>query len=304
MPRKKRGSLPPPRLPATPRNDPYLLDEFSHQDLRTWKRSSELLNEYRVKQFYELESLRELHKPELSEALRKHGQVDISVDGWARIVNFQYSSEPLSTTGSLLHGGRFNIGKDLDPSRFPPFPALYIAERYETAYAERFGSPPVGSGLQPHELALRDSKSFLNVALTGHVNGLFDLRDKKQLRDFCSIIAKFQMGQELRLLAKRLGMRGPLLVGTPKDLHSSLLGNWRDMPVQYNLPSNSQVFARFLQQAGYEGVLYPSTRGNGLCVALFPNQLSGSDTHVELADKAPPEVSVTRLDSVTSTTLY
>jgi hypothetical protein len=38
------------------RDDRYLLDEFTTQDLRRWKHNSNLLNEYRVRQFYELES--------------------------------------------------------------------------------------------------------------------------------------------------------------------------------------------------------------------------------------------------------
>jgi hypothetical protein len=43
------------------RDDRYLLDEFTTQDLRRWKRNSNLLNEeYLVRQFYELENLRAL----------------------------------------------------------------------------------------------------------------------------------------------------------------------------------------------------------------------------------------------------
>ncbi len=46
---------------------------------------------------------------------------------WQRAVTYRYCLEPLSTKGSLVDpGGRFNIGL-IDPSRFPPFPALYVA---------------------------------------------------------------------------------------------------------------------------------------------------------------------------------
>lgn len=138
MPRK-RGAPRRPQRPATPRNDPYLLDEFSHQDLSTWKRNSALLQEYRIKQFYELQSLRELHRDQLIQALRDQGDCRETLAGWTRIVDYKYSLEPLSAKGSLRAGGRFNIGTDLDAAQLAPFPALYIASDYPTAYAERFG---------------------------------------------------------------------------------------------------------------------------------------------------------------------
>ena len=303
MPPKKREA-PPPRRPATPKNDPFLLDEFSHQDLSVWKRKSALLNQYRVKQFYELESLREIHREELTDALRSHDSVSIEVTGWTRIVDYRYSLEPLSAKGSLENGGRFNIGGDLESDIFAPFPALYLASNYDTAYAECFGPPVPGSALKPHELALRKSSSFTSVALTGVIHGLFDLRSASMLTPFSRVIGNFSMNKELQQLARKLDMKGPLLIHTGRDLYKSLLGNWRDMPMQYGLPSNSQVFARFLKQAGFEGVVYPSTKGEGDCIALFLDQLDASDTYVELADRPPPEVAFTHLDADTATALY
>jgi len=248
VPRKKRRAPPTIRL-DTP--DAFLLDEFSHRDLRTWKRESTLLNQYRFKQFYELESLREIHRSELSEALRSHAQVSENIKGWIRIIDYRYSLEPLSAKGSIEKGGRFNIGKDLNVDLFAPFPALYLASNYETAYAERFDTPAPGAELQPHELALRKSNSFTNVALKGQIDGLFDLREPSSLEEFARIIGRFRMNKELQQIARQLDMKGPLLIQNAKDLHESLLGNWREMPKQYGLPSNSQVFARFLKQTGF-----------------------------------------------------
>lgn len=302
MPRKKPG--PPAHRPATPENDPHLLDEFSHQDLGAWKRKSLLLTQYRVKQFYELESLREIHRTELTEALRSRGLVSQNVKGWTRIVDYRYTLHPLSAKGSLRKGGRFNIGNDLDEDRFAPFPALYLASNYETAYAECFGPPVAGASLQPHELALRRSSSFTSVSLTGDVHGLFDLRDADSVKNFAQVISKFAMNRELQQMARKLNMKGSLLIHSARDLYKSLLGNWRDMPVQYGLPSNSQVFARFLRLAGFEGVVYSSTKGEGDCVAIFMDQLDASDTVIELSDHSPAEVEITRLDSTTATALY
>jgi hypothetical protein len=124
------------------------------------------------------------------------------------------------------------------------------------------------------------------------------------VKEFSQIIGKFRMNKELQQIARKLDMKGSLLIYTGKDLYKSLLGNWWDMPVQYGLPSNSQVFARFLRQAGFEGVIYPSTKGEGECIALFLDQLDGSDAVIELADKPPPQVVITRLDAKTATDLY
>lgn len=303
MARRKRN-LPQNKSSGIIKDDPLLLDEFSGQDLRTWQRNTELLRQYRIKQFYELESLRQLDRKELADALKCHEQVNLSINGWTRIVDHRYTLEPLSAKGSLQNGGRFNIGKDLEVSGMAPSPALYIAENFETAYAERFGSPMTDSILQPHELALRTSKSFTSVSLRGEITGLFDLRKQSQLKEFAKIIGRFKLTKDLRALARQLGMQGPLLVSNPRNLQKSLLGDWREMAAQYGLPANSQVFARFLQLAGFEGVLYPSTKGAGLCIALFLEQLDGSDSYIELADKAPAQVSITRLDSESAAKLF
>ena len=116
-------------------------------------------------------------------------------------MDYRYSLEPLSAKGSLAHGGRFNVGQNIDSSRFSSFPCLYVAEDYDTA-------------------------------------------------------------------------------------------------------ANSQIFARFLKEAGFEGVLYRSTKCRGLCAALFPDNLGGSDSYIELADRAPPEVKIKRLDHNTAGLLY
>jgi len=301
VPRKRR---PPAHRPATPKNDPYLLDEFSHQDLSAWKRKSALLNQYRVKQFYELESLREIHRQELSDALRSHPPVSLEINGWTRLIDYCYTLSPLSAEGSMKKGGRFNVGRDLDVDLFAPFPALYLASDYETAYAERFGAPPSDASPQPHELALRGSRSFTSVSLSGQLYDLFDLRESDTVKGFARVISKFSMNKELQQMARKLDMRGPLLISTQGNLYKSLLGNWRDMPMQYGLPANSQVFARFLRQANFEGVIYPSTKGEGSCIALFLDRLDGSDAYLGLSDRAPPEVTETRLDAKTAARLY
>lgn len=145
----------------------YLLDKFDQIDLRSWKRFSDRDEEYHVRLFHHLEALRSIHKNELLDALHAAKTTSKKAGSWYRIVDFRYSNEFLSSKGSMRKGGRFNIGEDLDSRIFPPFPALYIAESYATAYSERFGDSPRSSttGLKSHELALRDPPSFTNVKL-------------------------------------------------------------------------------------------------------------------------------------------
>lgn len=212
-------------------------------------------------------------------------------------------SSPCPPGAVLGGGGRFNIGSDLDVDLFAPFPALYIASDYDTAYAECFGLADSDTTLALHELALRRSSSFSSVALNGELLALFDLRDVASIKGFAHIISSFRMNKELRQLARELGMKGPLLVTSARALHSDLLGNWQGMPSQYGLPANSQIFARFLKQAGFEGVIYPSTKGTGDCIALFLEQFEDSDSWIELADDSPPGA-ITRLDSSTARELY
>ena len=75
--------------------------------------------------------------------------------------------------------------------------------------------------------------------------------------------------------------------------------NWRVQPAQFGLPARSHILAELVRAAGFEAILYKSTMGPGKCLAVFPEKLSGS-AHIELEDKAPPEVKHTRLDENTA----
>jgi hypothetical protein len=201
--------------------------------------------------------------------------------------------------GSVAKGGRFNIGSDLDPAQFVPFPALYLAANYETAYAERFGGPIIASAgaFSGQEYALRRPGSFSAVRLSGEVHQIFDLRQVRVLERFVDVVRRFPMPDDLKQLAKELARRSPWLITKSSQLRQSLLArDWRAWPVQHGIPANSQVFGRLLLEAGFEGVVYPSSRGDDLCLALFPTALAASDSHVELVDQAPNAV-ISRLDS-------
>jgi len=279
----------------------YVLDQFGQANLQQWNKLSSSLDEYHTRLFYHLEGLRESHNDSLIEALRNSSPL-LKYEGiCCRLVSFRYSDDFLSPRGSLISGGRFNIGGDLDSRKFPGFPALYLAEDQNTAYAEFFGAlKTVSPGqISGHEFALQGDFSFSYVRLAFELENVFDLTKAKNLNAFSKLIAKFNITAELKGLGHTLGLApSSMLIRDPgllkKDLTSS---GWRHYPVQYEIPANSQVFGRLLRDAGFEGVIYPSSKGRGKCLAIFAENLEGSDSFVELVDDAPASVKYRRLDA-------
>ena len=197
-----------PRNPNDSSKDSFLLDEFSLADLRRWKSISQSYDEYHVRLFYHLEGLRAHHRPDLLEALRDSSTVSKYGASWFRIVAFRYSNEFLSAKGSLFRGGRFNLGRDIDFGGFSPFPALYIAENYTTAYAEYFGASqhaPV-VGFSGAEFALQNPSSFAAVKLSFDLSNVFDLSKTRNLESFLKIITKFKIPQELKSIGQSVGI--------------------------------------------------------------------------------------------------
>jgi len=66
--------------------------------------------------------------------------------------------------------------------------------------------------------------------------------------------------------------------------------------MQYNIPANPQIFGRLLEDAGYQGVVYPSAKGGLSCMALFVRNFESSPSYVKIADDYPKEVKVGKLD--------
>jgi hypothetical protein len=68
---------------------------------------------------------------------------------------------------------------------------------------------------------------------------------------------------------------------------------------QYEIPANSQIFGRLVLDAGFDGIIYASRKGPKACVALFPTNFAGSESHLEIADEPPKGATHTRLDQAT-----
>lgn len=200
-------------------------------------------------------------------------------------------------------GGRFNIGSALDPATHTPFPALYVAEDFPTAFRERFGVDPASSvgGLTANELVLRRESSFSQVALNLNLETVIDVGDLSKLKSIADILKRIPLPSSIAKLARQLRLRLPGLIRSAAGLQREILSSdWRVQPVQYDMPSNSQIFGRLCLAAGVHAILYPSARNaDRRCLALFPQNWQASSSFVELVGPGPPEVAVTRLDGRT-----
>lgn len=296
-PPRRRNPLPPePGLPGL-----EILEEISASSLAKWRQAGRNLEQLSETMFFGLEARRSRHSAELMDALRRSAQGPRTFQGWSRLVDYQFSNQQLSMSGSLKgDGGRFNVGSGLDPAVHSAFPALYIAEDFPTAFRERFGLEPdsTAGGLSASELVLRRAASFTQVVLDVRIDTLIDVGDLQSLKPIADVLARIQMPPGVGVLSRKLRLRAPGLVRTASGLQRMLLhSNWRIDPVQYGIPSSPQIFGRLCSAAGIHGILYPSARNTGKqCLALFPQNWRSSGSFVELLGPCPPHTVVRRLD--------
>lgn len=296
-----RHPVPPSRpTPSKTPNGLLELDRFSEKSLQQWQTASRDLDEFQDSLHFGPEPERRRYRKDLIDSLAGVGGIALSLNNWSRLVTYQFSLNPLSAAGSLHDiGGRFNAGIDLDPQTLDPWPALYLAEDYETAFREKFqiASDATEGGLTPEELALGSGSSHTCVQLKGQLLNVFDMTANKTLEPLAKIFRRIKMPARARLLKRKLNIQDKscFMVQTSKQIHDMLFKqNWRMLPRQFGLPAQSQTIAELVYAAGYEGILYKSSKGPERCVAIFPNQLQGA-SFVELLDPAPPGVP-TRLD--------
>ena len=214
----------PPQLPGTPSLEE--LERFSSLGLQQWRHGWQCHRDLYAEIYFGLETQRARNAVELTEALRANAAPAFDVDGWGRIVDYQYSLTPLSVAGSLsTEGGRFNIGGRLNPSVFTPIPALYIADTYDTAYAEKFAirHDEDRDGLTANEIILRAPRSFTYTRLRGHIELCFEISDANSLRPLVDVIAKFKLPERARQIAKSMRLLPPAMIKSVTMLKDHLL---------------------------------------------------------------------------------
>lgn len=290
-PRKRTKAKSRQRRPVRPGSD-VVLEETSVEALREAKRITKARLEFAWHYYWDLERQRTAVREDLLAALQVGVVKDFEISGWQRAVAYRYSLTPLSAVGSMrsLPGGRFNIGS-LDPGKFPPFPALYVAEDRDTAIQEMLCQDNEGP-LSNFDFALRKRNSLTAVSISGRLERCFDLTKATNLRRFVSIIKTFKVSEAVKTLAKKVEPPPNLsLVSLASELKESLLeANWRFHPMQNDIPANGQIFGRLIQAAGIQGIVYPSKMTGKLALAVFTRAFEGSNSFLRLDDSPPTEV--------------
>ena len=278
------------------------LERFTEVDLTRWDRLSRDLDRLHSLLYFGFVEQRNALRKELLSALQEPECAPFPFHNWARIIPYRYCLSPLSAEGSLRGvGGRFNIGKDVPTHIATAWPALYLAEDFETAFREKYGCErsDVSGALTPEELALQKPENITSVMLRGSVQRAFDLTNLKTLKPFCDVLAKCKMPKEVAEILRRLKIdrKKVTVVKTPAQLCKSVMAhNWRQWPVQFEVPAHGQILASLLVAAGYEAVLYQSSKSGRRCLAVFPCNLGSRETYIELMPDYPEQVECARLD--------
>lgn len=305
MPRRRHR---PKRFPRRPAKRPpratsafILLDRFSVGDIRRWAAYRDKILRFHWDYYSNLAFQRSKVADRLSAALHEAAEGPFAFDKWQRAVKYRYALEPLSVDGSLVDpGGRFNIG-DIDPVRFRPFPALYVAADKDTALQEALSQKIEPDQEQKAlDFALANPTSIANVSMTGSLEKVIDLRSPERMEGFVDLIKGFEAPDHLVKAAKEIGLPPPELIRSVQRLMDSILDpNWRSWPMQFDVPVASQIFGQLVADAGMEGIVYPSKFNKKDCLAVFPQNFKDSESFVQLDDEPPPEVKIRRLDART-----
>ena len=294
--RKKFQPKRPARQPQQQKPSFFLLDQFSLEDIKRWTALRDKILRYHWEYYSSLAYQRSRVTDEIRAALLEASEKPFQFSRWQRVVKYKYALDPLSVVGSVTDiGGRFNVG-DIDPARFPPFPALYVASDSSTALQETLGQDN-HQELNSLELALSKPASIANVSVSGSVNAVINLKAPEKLKRFVELIKDFVVPGHLARTTQEANWEPPGLIRTiPQLLHAFLYPDWRQWANLYDVPVASQLFGQLVVDAGIDGIVYPSKFSGKDCLAIFPQNFE-NESHIVLDDEPPPEVRLRRLDA-------
>ena len=177
----------------------------------------------------------------------------------------------------------------------PKFSALYIAQDKETAEKELLSSKD-HPDLSSFDLSLTDPSSISIVAIRGVLDTVFDIRGDTKLKGIIKILRKFKFSPSLKKLGSTLKIE-PKIIKTKKQMYESISEvKWRNMPIDFDVPSNSQIFGQMVRASGISGILYYSNITKKECLAIFPTNFKNSSSFIELIDKPPNDKIPTKID--------
>jgi hypothetical protein len=114
------------------------------------------------------------------------------------------------------------------------------------------------------------------------------------------LIRHFKLSDDLKAQAEDLKLESPRVIDSVPELRKNLLDpRWRFLPMQWDIPANSQLFGQIVMEAGINGIVYPSVISGEDCLAIFPKTFTDSQAYVETIDIAPVGATFRRLDSKT-----
>ncbi|MFZ4402925.1 MAG: RES domain-containing protein [Pseudobdellovibrionaceae bacterium] len=277
----------------------YLLESSSLSDMNAAKDWNTKLLDFHWKFYSELSYQRNQNIEKIKQALNLAAVSNFEFKNWQRAVKYKYSLHPLCTLGSISFiGGRFNSGKEIN-SQLPEFPCLYITEDKTTALQETLGQvASKNSKLSPIELALTNNDSQTMVSISGRLDKVIDSRKAKNLHLLVKIFKTFKISKELMKLAKQINAEDPKLIANDKALLDSILEqNWRDKPVNFDIPSNSQIFGYLVYLSGVDAIIYPSKMTGKNCLAIYVRNFEKGESFVHLDDDVPDPKVPNRIDS-------
>lgn len=274
-----------------------LLDQFSVNDIHKWTAHKDKFLKYHWDYYNDLAYQRSKVIDKIKKSLLGAAQKNFPFDNWQRAVKYRYTNDPLSVEGSLFDpGGRFNIG-DINPSQFPPFPALYMARDKDTAIQELLNQGvEKNARLDPLELALTNPDSISIVSVSGLLSSIINLKEPSNLEPFINLIKDFIVPEYLKKAAKDIKEKEPELIrSVPKLIESLMDPNWRVWPMQFDVPVASQIFGQMVSNTGIEGILYTSKFTSKDCLAIFPQNFD-ENAFIELDGQIPQATKISRLD--------
>lgn len=294
----------PPRRPVKEKKtEAILLDQYSSKDINKFNEIRDKVLKFHWDFYSNLAFQRSRVQDQIRETLHQACEKNFEFTRWQRTVRYKYSNEPLSVVGSLKDqaGGRFNIG-DINPSQFPSFPALYIAQDRETCLQELLCQHINPKQSQDaFDFALASKESISHLSISGKLGSVINLNEIDRLEPFLDLFKDFNIPDHLKKTANELGIAEPLLIKTVSKLIKVLRDPaWRKAPMQFDVPATPQIFGQLVNEAGIEGILFNSKFSEKECLAIFPQNFDeSSGSFVELDDAAPKETKIVRWDAHT-----
>ncbi|POB13630.1 RES family NAD+ phosphorylase [Halobacteriovorax sp. DA5] len=221
-----------------------------------------------------LQREREKRIDDINDVFLKHIKTDYKYDNLSRIVRAKFHRDPLCCIGSVKRppGGRFNFGQT---TRITTnyFQALYLANDYDTAFAECFHSEDESIG------------DFAHFKVTAKIDRYLDLRDKNVIGDFFKVIKDIKLPNEYIELAKQLGVEPMSLCLKETELYNAIFSErykaWDTWVDQY---APSQWFGYYVYDLGIPAIVYPSVRdAKGFNLAVYTENFEDTDNEIKLS---------------------